>query len=81
MVLLKFILYVILFYYAFIYISKKLINLFLKRWINKINKDLHKQSNRSNFQKHSNGETEFSHEKEKVVDPGGDYVDFEEIKD
>ena len=81
MVLLKYILYIILFYYCFLYISRFLVKYFIKKWVNKIQNDLNKKSKSSHFHKHSNGETEFSQDKEKPIDPGGDYVDFEEVKE
>ena len=74
------ILYAVLLYFLFITLIPILARFFLKRWVNKVQKDLHKQSkSHKNNKKYHNGDTEVSYKKDKNIDPGGEYVDFEEF--
>ena len=48
----------------------------------KLQEDLFKRkSNPSNFNKKKSGDTEVSYKKENDIDPGGEYVDFEDLND
>lgn len=74
------ILYAILLYFLFITLIPILARFFLKRLIHKVQKDLHKKSKKKeNYTKHHEGNTEVSYKKDKNIDPGGEYVDFEEF--
>ncbi len=45
-------------------------------------KDLNKKYNKkTNYKKHHAGDTEVSYKKDKNIDPGGEYVDFEDLND
>ena len=44
-------------------------------------RDVKQKFTKDDYKKHRNGETEFSYHKDQSIDPGGDYVDFEEIND
>ena len=63
MALLKFILYAVVFYYCFVFLSRFLASFFLTRWMNKIKKDVHSKSKESNYKKHQEGDTEVSYKK------------------
>ena len=76
---LKFILYAIVFYYCFLFITRFLVKFFLTRWINKVNKNIHQKQKKSTYKEHESGETVVQYKKDKNVDPGGDYVEFEDI--
>ena len=74
------ILYAILLYFLFITLIPILARFFFKRWIHKVQKDLHKQSKKKeNYTKYHEGDTEVSYKKDTNIDPGGEYVDFEEF--
>ncbi|MAQ69862.1 MAG: hypothetical protein CMD23_02055 [Flavobacteriales bacterium] len=74
------VLYAILLYFLFVTFIPILARFFLKRWIYKVQKDLHKKSkNKDDRKKYHDGETEVSYKKDKNIDPGGEYVDFEEF--
>ena len=74
------ILYAILLYFLFVTLIPILARFFLNRWIHKFQKDLHQKSEkRENHKKYRNGDTEVSYKKDKNIDPGGEYVDFEEF--
>ena len=79
MALLKFILYAIVFYYFFIFLSRFLAGFFLKRWMHKIKKDVEKKSKNDNYKKQQKGDTEVSYKEDTNIDPGGEYVDFEDL--
>ena len=79
MALLKFILYAIIFYYCFIFLSRLLAGFFLKRWMDNIKKDLYSKPKKDNLQKQRVGDTEVSYKKDNDIDPGGEYVDFEDL--
>ena len=81
MALLKFILYAVVFYYCFIFVSRFLVRFFFKKWMHKMQRDVKQKFKKDDYKKHRNGETEFSYQKDQSIDPGGDYVDFEEIND
>ena len=76
------ILYAILLYFLIITLIPILARFFFKRWINKVHKDLHKQSKKKDdHKKYHDGDTEVSYKKDQNIDPGGEYVDFEEFND
>ena len=76
------ILYALLLYFFIITLAPVLVRFFFKRWINKVQKDLHKNSKRKdNYKKYQEGETEVSYKKDDNIDPGGEYVDFEDLND
>ena len=79
MALLKFILYAVFFYYCFIFFSRVIARFFLTRWMNKIKKDFQSKSKEHDYKKHHQGDTEVSYKKDNNIDPGGDYVDFEDL--
>tara|TARA_S200000501_G_scaffold223938_1_gene210009 strand:+ start:2567 stop:2725 length:159 start_codon:yes stop_codon:yes gene_type:complete len=49
--------------------------------ITKIQKDMSKKNKKTNYKKHRNGDTEVSYKKNQNIDPGGEYVDFEDLND
>ena len=65
-------------YYGFKYIIKHAPSFLLKRWIKNIQKGA-KQDN--SYKRYKSGETEVSYKQDEQVDPGGDYVDFEDLND
>ena len=75
----KFILYAIIFYYCFLFITRFLVKFFLTRWINKVNKNIHKKQKKPTYKEHESGDTVVQYKKDKNVDPGGDYVEFEDV--
>ena len=77
--LLKLILYAVIFYYCFIFLSRLIAGFFLKKWMNKIKKDFDQKPKTDFYKKHHDDETEVSYKKDNNIDPGGDYVDFEDL--
>ena len=76
------ILFSILLYFCVLIFAPIIGRVFFKSWINKIQKDLHKKSTKKdNYKQYQKGDTEVSYKKNKNVDPGGEYVDFEELND
>ena len=74
------ILYAILLYFLIINLIPILARFFLKRWMNKFHKDLDKKSKKKDdYAKYHYGDTEVSYKKDQNIDPGGEYVDFEEF--
>ncbi len=81
-ILFQVILYSILLYFCIVIFAPIIGRFFFKSWINKIQKDLHKKSKQQDdYQQYNKGDTEVSYKKNKNVDPGGEYVDFEELND
>ena len=80
--MIKFLLYVILFYFCFKFLFRLIAPFLLKKMASKLQEDLFKRtSNSSNFNKKKSGDTEVSYKKENDIDPGGEYVDFEDLND
>ena len=77
--LLKFILYAIIIYYCCVFISRFLLGFFLRRLSRKVKENIKKQSEKTNYKEHTDGETVVTYKKEKEVDPGGDYVEYEDL--
>ena len=79
MVFLKFILYAIVLYYCFIFLSRFLLRIFLKRWTSKLKKKFKTKQHVNPYKEQKKGETVVQYKKDDNVDPGGEYVDFEDI--
>ena len=80
--MLKFFLFLIIFYYCVKFLFRLFLPFFVRNIFFKIQKDINKKTRRQeNYKKYSNGETEFSYKKDKNIDPGGEYVDFEELNE
>ncbi len=81
--LLYIILGVVFFLYALPVIIRFLLILFFKRWTDKIKKNIYKKANDENYKEHKDGETVVQYKKEKKSnsDPGGEYVEFEDLND
>jgi len=82
--ILQFILWTILIYYIFSFcirlILPILLKLFFKRMTNKFNKNSRPSSTKSSsFSERREGDTTVIYKKNKKADPGGDYVDYEEL--
>ena len=77
--LLKFILYAVIFYYCFLFLSRYVLSFFLKKWVNKMNQNFNQKKKKNNYQEHSQGETVIQYKDDKKVDPGGEYVEFEDL--
>ena len=65
-------------YYGFKYIIKRAPSFLLKRFMKHMQNRSKKGSNYNSYQ---SGDTEVSYKKDKQVDPGGDYVEFEDVND
>ena len=83
MILLKFIFYSIVIYYLFVFFSRILFSFILKRWVNKVQKNIKRKRDTDSYQEHQEGDTVVQYKQKKTVDsdPGGEYVDFEDIND
>ena len=47
-----------------------------------MHKDLNKKGDeKNNYKKHHSGNTEVSYKEDKNIDPGGEYIDFEDLND
>jgi len=81
--LLKFILYAIIIYYSILFLSRFLFRFLLKRWAYKFQKNMNTKSSSQNYKERKEGETVVQYKKENrdKPDPGGEYVDFEDIND
>ena len=77
--LLKFLFFAILAYYFFVFVSRFLLSFFLKRWVGKIKKNFNHQ-HKEKYHEKKKGETVVQYEKDSKIDPGGEYVDFEDIE-
>ena len=76
------VLYSIILYFCILIFAPIVSRFFFKSWVNKIQKDLHQKSKKKdNYQQYNKGDTEVSYKKNQNVDPGGEYVDFEELND
>tara|TARA_Y100001968_G_C19428444_1_gene755708 strand:- start:2141 stop:2383 length:243 start_codon:yes stop_codon:yes gene_type:complete len=75
--LLKFILYAIVIYYCIKFLSRLFVSFFLKRLANKMTENIKKKTNSYSEQK--KGETVVQYKKDDNIDPGGEYVDFEDL--
>tara|TARA_B100001250_G_C19591628_1_gene696610 strand:+ start:338 stop:589 length:252 start_codon:yes stop_codon:yes gene_type:complete len=72
------VLVICLIYYGFKYIIKRAPSFLLKRWM----KNMQRRSKQDvTYKSYQEGDTEVSYKKDKQVDPGGDYVDFEDVND
>ena len=47
--------------------------------MHKIKKDVEKKSKNDNYKKQQKGDTEVSYKEDTNIDPGGEYVDFEDL--
>ena len=76
--MLKFLLYLIIIYYCVRFIFRFLTPFIIKKIFSNFSErsDLFKKD--SHIKRHKSGDTEVSYKKDKNVDPGGEYVDFEE---
>tara|TARA_B100000945_G_C19901294_1_gene376300 strand:- start:90 stop:344 length:255 start_codon:yes stop_codon:yes gene_type:complete len=81
--LLKFILYAIIIYYSILFLSRFLFRFLLKRWAYKFQKNMKTKSSSENYKERKEGETVVQYKKENgsKSDPGGEYVDFEDLND
>jgi len=82
--ILQFILWTIIIYYVFSFcirlIAPILVKLFFKKMTNNFNQNSRGSSTkRSDFVEREKGDTTVIYKKDKKVDPGGDYVDYEEL--
>ena len=81
--LLKFILYAIVIYYCILFFFRFLVRFFLKRWIYKFQNSMQEKSRSKNYEEQNKGETVVQYKKDSndKSDPGGEYVDFEDLND
>ena len=47
--------------------------------MNKMNKNIYQKQKKSTYTEHKSGETVVQYKKDKNVDPGGEYVEFEDL--
>ena len=81
--LLKFILYAIVIYYCILFLFRFLVRFFLKRWMYKFQNNMQQKSHSKKYKEHNNGDTVVQYKKDsnETSDPGGEYVDFEDLND
>jgi len=81
--LLKFILYALIIYYCILFFSRFIFKFLLTRLANKFKKNMERNSHSNNFAEHRKGETVVQYKKDNKTksDPGGEYVDFEDLND
>ena len=79
--MLKFLFSLIIIYYCLKLLLRFLAPFLLKNMITKIQKDMSKKNKKTNYKQHRNGDTEVSYKKNQNIDPGGEYVDFEDLND
>ena len=81
--LLKIILYAIVIYYCILFVSRFLLNFLLQRWVKKFQQNMKQKSSSENYKERHDGETVVQYQKEKrsKSDPGGEYVEFEDLND
>ena len=79
--MLKFLLSLIIIYYCLKLLVRFIAPFLLKNIIFKVQKDMNKRNKTTNYRKHRNGDTEVSYTKNQNIDPGGEYVDFEDLND
>jgi len=77
--LLKFILYAIIIYYCFKFLSRLIVPFLLKRWMNQMKQNITKKTNNHDYTERKSGETVVQYKKDDNIDPGGEYVDFEDL--
>ena len=70
-----------MFYFIMKFLFRILAPIFLKKLVSKMQKERYKKQKSENFKTHVDGDTEVSYKKDKSVDPGGEYVDFEDLND
>ena len=76
--MLKFLLYLIIIYYCVRLFFRLLTPFIIKKIFSRFSEGSDLFNKDSNLKKHKSGDTEVSYKKNKSVDPGGEYVDFEE---
>lgn len=76
--MLKFLLYLIIIYYCVRLLFRFLTPFIIKKIFSSFSERSDLFNKDSNLKKHKSGDTEVSYKKNKSVDPGGEYVDFEE---
>lgn len=76
--MLKFLLYLIVIYYCVRMLFRFLTPFIIKKIFSRFTKSSDLFNKDSNFKRHNSGDTEVTYKKNKNVDPGGEYVDFEE---
>ena len=55
---------------------------FFKKMVSKMHKDLNRKgSEQNNYKKHRTGDAEVSYKEDNSIDPGGEYVEFEDLDD
>tara|TARA_B100000965_G_C19531112_1_gene731163 strand:- start:1122 stop:1355 length:234 start_codon:yes stop_codon:yes gene_type:complete len=75
--MIKLILWALIFYYVIRVLFRFLFPFFIKYFIkNMLNKKTHSHSQ---YKEKKTGDTVLKYKKNKNIDPGGDYVDYEEI--
>ena len=79
--MLKFFFYLFIFYYCIKLLIRFLAPFLFKSMVSKLQKNMNKKHNKTEFKKHNEGDTEVSYKKDKNIDPGGEYVDFEDLND
>ena len=55
--------------------------LLIKKGVSKFKKDMSQKTNKKNYEEHHHGDTVVQYKKDDNVDHGGEYVDFEDLKD
>ena len=82
--LLKFLLFGVIIYYLFIFLSRFFVAFFLKRWMKKINQNINKKSTNEHYKEHQSGDTIIQYkdkEQKKKSNFEGEYVDFEDLNE
>jgi hypothetical protein len=81
--LLYIVLGIIVAYYLVPIITRFLLIYFFKRWSDKMKKNFFKDNGQNKYQEHKDGDTVIQYKRERTTnsDPGGEYVDFEDLND